>query len=218
MKTKKIKVRYTGTYDMLMHKDNLIHDPKVKKWRSVNKDSPRGDDRYPAWTFLGYIYEKDGVVGFDRTMLATNLSEGGKGVTKSGKKTYKEPMLTSFDINEDFVPIKVNGKPISIKELGKLMAEDNQDFDDAYIPAAEKLGLPLDVRRAKVGMNKHVRVRPVVPSGWTLEYTATVNTEEIPLDDLEQVFHIAGTNKGIGDWRPGAPKPGPFGRFEVTFK
>lgn len=215
MSKKVYRVQLTGTDPMLWHRDNLEFDPKVKDWQKINKDTPKGDDRHPAWKYIGSFYHNNKILGLDSMTLAANLSEAAKGITMQGKKTYKEPAQTAVEYDSTFVAVKINGREVPVKSFAKLMDDNEQDIQK-HIDNAESLGLSLDIRRVKVGQAKHVRVRPRLPEGWTAEFKITVDDDIISKETLEQIYHLAGTKKGLGDWRPGAPKPGTFGRFSTT--
>jgi len=65
-------------------------------------------------------------------------------------------------------------------------------------------------KRAKVGQSKHVRVRPVFDD-WLLHGRLSVEGSIITLDVLREIFEVLG-RRGLGDWRPSAGAPGPYGR------
>ena len=66
----------------------------------------------------------------------------------------------------------------------------------------------------KVGQSKVMRTRPVF-SNWSVTFTTTVDTTVIEIDSIFGALQSAGKLIGIGDWRPGAPRGGSFGRFDV---
>lgn len=211
-------VRLTGISEMLWHRDNLEFDPFVQAWQKTNKDVPKGDDRYPAWKWIGCLYHNNKIIGVNAPeILAANLSEGGKGVTLQGKKTFKEPAQTSVEYLDEFVPLKLGGKELSMSPFVSLYKGDEQDILRHQEVAAEA-GFSLDIRRVRVGASKHVRVRPRFPAGWTKEFKIRVDDSVISKENLEKVYYIAGNKKGLGEWRPGSPKPGNFGRYEVKLK
>lgn len=107
----------------------------------------------------------------------------------------------------------VHGKPIPLSAIDELR---ELPFDQQTERAA-KLGILLNVKRAKVGMAKHVRVRPQFDD-WSLQGSFQVLAKELTDEVLEQIFAMAGTYKGLGDWRPGSRKPGRFGIFRVEFE
>jgi hypothetical protein len=48
---------------------------------------------------------------------------------------------------------------------------------------------------------------------WKLEFNLTYDDEQIPEETMKNILDYAGTNVGIGDWRP--DKKGRFGKFIV---
>lgn len=220
---KKYNVKLTGLDTMLWNRDNFRFDAEVSKWQKgpSGRDCPRGDDRFPAWKWIGKIYhdatEKSFALCCDEVISAV-LSEAGKGITMSGKKTYKEPAKTAIEYINDYAEIKLRGKPIPFSPFKKLFTGDVTDMDE-HTEIAQKHGIDIDIRRVSMGGSKHVRCRPLIPVGWTAEFSMSVDDEIIDKNTLKQLFHIAGTRKGIGDWRPGSPKsPGKHGRFNAEIK
>jgi hypothetical protein len=107
----------------------------------------------------------------------------------------------------------VNGKPISWAALQVLMKEPKFT---AHQDAVRKLGFELHAKRAAVGTTKHIRVRPQFAAGWQLQGLVQVFDEQIDDKAVKDFFFYAGQYKGLGDWRPGAPKkPGPYGTFDA---
>ena len=66
----------------------------------------------------------------------------------------------------------------------------------------------------KVGQAKVMRTRPVFPV-WSVEFSASIDNTVIEAETVLQALENAGKLVGIGDWRPGAPRGGSFGRFEA---
>lgn len=69
---------------------------------------------------------------------------------------------------------------------------------------------PVVIQRARV-----VRYRPKLPE-WELDFTLTLNDDQLPTDVVKQILDQAGLYVGIGDYRPGSPRGGKFGKFMVT--
>ena len=67
----------------------------------------------------------------------------------------------------------------------------------------------------KVGAAKVIRTRPIFPENWSISFDVTVDTEVMEIDAVRDSLEIAGKIIGVGDWRPGAPRGGSFGRFIV---
>ena len=107
------------------------------------------------------------------------------------------------------------GSPVPFPAISSLQADD-ANFD-VHQQRVQELGFTLDVRRARVGMSKHVRVRPVFEK-WSATGTLNVWDDVLTPDVLETLFYLAGDRYGILEWRPSSRRPGPFGRFRATLK
>lgn len=67
----------------------------------------------------------------------------------------------------------------------------------------------------KVGTSKVMRTRPVF-SGWSAKFSVCIDAGVADIDTVRQSLEAAGRLVGVGDWRPGAPRGGSFGRFTVA--
>jgi hypothetical protein len=83
---------------------------------------------------------------------------------------------------------------------------------------AQALGFDLDVRRAKVGATKHVRVRPRFDEWSATGAFSVVDDGNLPHESIEELWHIAGSAVGLMEWRPSAIKPGPYGKFNADIR
>lgn len=215
MQTKTYSVTLTGLSDLLMHKDNLDFSKKLKTWQkdpANKKTSVAGDDRTPAWAWIGYLYHDTttGLVGIDADNIMSMLRDGGKKCpAPTGKGSMKAQTQSGILCNEINWPLTVGWKHINYDAIKPLLHE--QDFD-AHMAATEALGFELLVKRARVGTSKHVRVRPRFRN-WSATGTVTVFDAQISADMLRTLLAFAGRYAGIGDWRPGSPTPGQFGMF-----
>jgi len=71
----------TGATPLLMHQDNLGWEEYMKTWRldpANKKLSVAGDDRTPAWKWIGYTYISNNQIVVPSDNLMTVLREGGK--------------------------------------------------------------------------------------------------------------------------------------------
>ena len=59
----------------------------------------------------------------------------------------------------------------------------------------------------KIQTSRIIRIRPMIPTGWTLTFTVEFDETLVNARNLEQAILDAGTYVGLGDWRP------KFGRF-----
>jgi hypothetical protein len=200
-----------------MHKDNLSFSEKIKAWQKEPENkalSIAGDDRSPAWVWIGYTYNDGKHICIESDNVMTMLREGGcKVPTGKKQETYKKQSQSGILIDSQTWPLFEDGKQIPIKPLTELIGQS--DFM-AHIEAVEKAGFELFVKRGKIGTQKHVRVRPIFRN-WSVAGTLTVLDEEmsgISKPVLEKILSQAGALVGLCDWRPSSPKsPGPYGKF-----
>jgi len=214
-------IELEGTTPLLMHSDNLGFKEKISAWQKdpANKaNSVAGDDRSPAWTWIGCLYHDGRNVGMASDNLMTMLREGGaKVLTGKGKETYKKQTQSGIMLDAQQFDLFVQGERIAIDDVNVLKYEP--DFKD-HLELAEALGFELNVKRAKIGRSKHVRVRPMFRN-WVLSGTLTViDTEMTGLTQktLETILTYAGALCGLGDWRPSSPSSGSFGKFLPAIK
>ncbi len=66
----------------------------------------------------------------------------------------------------------------------------------------------------KVGTSKVMRTRPIF-NEWKAIFSVCLDLSVIDIDTVRQALESAGRLVGVGDWRPGAPKGGSYGRFTV---
>ncbi len=64
----------------------------------------------------------------------------------------------------------------------------------------------------KVGTAKVMRTRPTFHS-WSVSFAIEIDPSVLEVDQVLEALKSAGKLVGIGDWRPGAPHGGSFGRF-----
>lgn len=213
------KITLTGETPLLMHADNLAWDEKIRRWLTVpenKKNSIAGDDRTPAWRWIGYLYQESGRVVMPADNLMTLLREGGA-KCPAGKKglTFKRQSQSGIIVDQSSWPLLIDGRDIQMAAIDACI--DNPDFGTQE-KAAVALGFELFTKRAKIGQSKHVRVRPRFDR-WSCSGTMTVLDETITQEVLERIITYAGIYAGLCDWRPSSPsKPGPFGKFSATVK
>ena len=216
----KYAVTLNGLTPILMHRDNIQWGERATKWQkdpATKKLSTPGDDRTPAWTWIGCLYEENRKrVVIDSDNLMSMLRDGGtKTPAKTGRGTMKTATQSGIIVNEIGWPLLVNGKEIPFEPI--LDLADENDFE-RHEELARKLGFELFVKRARIGTAKHVRVRPRFDN-WSASGTIDVIEPQLTEDVLQMIFSFAGRYAGIGDWRPGSPsKPGRFGTFTAKIR
>ncbi len=214
------EVTITGSTPLLHHWDNIDWADKLDVWKSnaANKKTSRaGDDRSPAWRWIGSMYHDGAVVGMPGDNLMRCLMEGGAMVPvpgAKGNKTFKAQTQSGMMVNEPYWPLTVNGSTIAMRDVEPLLQVD--DFAE-HKRIVAGLGFGLHVKRAKIGASKHIRVRPMFDT-WALHGTLSVWDDQITETVLREVLTYAGRYKGLGDWRPGSKTPGSFGMFEAAVK
>ena len=212
-------ITLTGKTPLLMHSDNIDWADFLDAWlrEPENKaNSKAGDDRTPPWRWLGSVYHDGLVVALPQANIMRAIMEGGAGVpTGKGKQTFKSWTQSGMMSVEPAWPIEVNGSTISWSDIEAM--KDLPTFM-AHKQRAPELQFHLFVKRAKVGMSKHVRVRPQFDAGWQAHGTLAVWDDKIDERALERILEHAGRYKGLGDWRPGGKTPGPYGTFEATIQ
>lgn len=214
-------VTITGKTPLLMHHDNIEWADFMSEWKDNaenKKTSKAGDDRTPAWRWLGCVYHDGENLAIPQANIMKCLMEGGAMVPVPGGrggKTFKSQTQSGMMSVQPFWTLNIRGKPIAWADIEAL--KDVQKFTD-HKAAANKLGFSLLTKRAAVGTSKHIRVRPQFAAGWQATGEIAVWDDQITDSALRDIFAYAGQYKGIGDWRPGAPKkPGPYGTFEASF-
>lgn len=209
----------TGKSAMLMHYDDVEWSDTVNEWvydptNTKKKGETSGDDRRPAWKWIGYCYHDGGHLAIPGTNFTACLKKAGSRVPMGQKKTLKELAVSGILIEDEYLKFFNGGKQIPHKPIWELRQVN--DFHE-HVDAVAKMGFKLFVKRAPIGMGKHVRVRPRFDE-WAVKGTLEVTAHEITADVLDSLFAQAG-RVGLGDWRPGSPKsPGPFGMFTHKLK
>lgn len=212
-------VKLTGETPLLHHADDIGWRDFLKAWLAEpdnKKASVAGDDRTPAFTWIGSLYQERGMAVIPADNLMTMLREGGaKCPTGRKQETYKRLTQSGMLVDQSAWVICADDKPISLDGLEALKTET--DFQK-HSEWARARGFELFVKSAKIQRSKHIRVRPRFDR-WSCAGTLTVLDQQITADALKRILDAAGMYAGLGDWRPSSPQsPGLFGRFSVEIK
>jgi hypothetical protein len=213
---REITIGVEGITPLLLHNDNIDWADMMDDWKNDPKNkklSKAGDDRSPAFRWIGCLYHDAEHVCMQADNLMKCLMEGGASVpTGKGQKTFKEYTQSGIIPLEAFYPIEGENGFVKYSEVWELQKET--DFRE-HRTRVEELGFALSVKRAKVGQSKHIRVRPRFDS-WSFEARLQIVDDTITPTVLDNILEAAG-NKGLGDWRPSSKQsPGPYGRFIAT--
>lgn len=215
---KRYKIELKGLSPLLMHSDNLAWAAVLERWQRVpsnKKVSVAGDDRSPAWRWIGACYHDSGALAIPSDNLMTCLREGGVAVP-TGKRggTFKAATQSGILVDQAAWPLMVRGKTVAWSDIEALVNEEDFAKHEAR---SRELGFDLFAKRAKVGQSKHVRVRPRFDE-WAAAGTVSIIDDQITEQVLSDILDHAGAFCGLGDWRPARSlkSPGPFGRFAAT--
>lgn len=218
MDIRKYNVTLNGITPLLMHQDNITFGEKVKKWQKdpINKSlSVKGDDRSPAWTWIGYCYHDNGLIYMPTANIMSCLRDGGKKCpAATGKGSMKCQTQAGIGVAGNGFELWVNRSTISTDWISAL--ESVETFSE-HERAVTEMGFSLDVRRAVIGTAKHVRVRPLFKN-WVCKGQLLVSDVTITTDVLQTILNQGGYYCGLGDWRPGSDSPGSYGRFESVIE
>lgn len=222
--TKQYRLEFIGKSPLIMHADNISFSEKVSRWSKIPENkviSKAGDDRTPAWTWLGYLYHDNNIVGIPSDNIMTSLMEAGAKVPVPGKsretfKRYTQSGLTTDTFQFDFFFGDNYDRQLRLADVNDLL-EESADFS-LHEKRAEELGFELFVKRAAIMRAKHVRVRPLFRH-WKAVGTITVfdeDTSGLTLEMLDRILRQCGSYVGLCDWRPSSPSAsGSYGRFDT---
>lgn len=217
MKTAEVMI--TGTTPLLMHADNIDWADKMELWKNDPKNkkkSKAGDDRTPPWRWIGCLNHDENILTIPSEYIMRCMMEAAAQVpTGKGQKTFKSQSQSGLLCQEFHWPLLVAGKTVSIDDVKALMDDELTFYD--HIEQIKTMGFELFTKRARIGQAKHIRVRPRFNS-WSTLGSITIIDDQITKSILGQFMDIGGQYKGLGDWRPGAKTPGPFGMFTAVVK
>lgn len=226
MKSQQFKVTLTGLTDLLMHNDDPDFKESLDKWRKdpANKSmSINGDDRSPAWTWMGYLYssvEEPFYVGIPSDNLMTMLRQAGSKIQYKGQETYKRQTQAGIMVDQDqFDLYTYKGTRVSYRDIYENLmgVSDPQRFKEHQEYALDN-GFELFRKNATVMNKKHMRVRPRFRDWTAVGMITLIDPEQTGLNQsvLQKILNQGGTMVGLGDWRPSANLcPGSFGKFEA---
>lgn len=202
----KYQVAIEGITPLLMHQDQIDDEAIV----SSPGNTKKGDDRAIDGKWKQYLYLADGHVVMPADNVMAALMRAGAKIKTGGMATLK---AVSQLILLDDPWTRLHGSKGKITESSIMAVQGRFDEQAASTLA---LGFDLFVKRCKIGKARHVRVRPRFHT-WSFTMGFDVDDEKaLPLATLQLLFNTAGRLSGLGDWRPSAPTPGPYGRFSAT--
>jgi hypothetical protein len=225
MPMRTVTMTLLSSTELLMDCDNISFAELLTRWQKdpVNADSQvPGDDRAPTWGWLGKLHydETTMLVGIPQGMLMACLRGAATTIphpTAKGKKTLKEASQAGVQFTKTFFPLLVPGeggvgwRTVHYDTLFQRLASE-PDFL-VHESVARTAGFRLDVRRSRPQYNRnHIRVRPMF-GPWRCVTEMRVLDDVLTDPVLLQMFQIAGSSKGIGNWRPSNSRAGSYGIF-----
>jgi hypothetical protein len=184
-----LKVKWTGVRPLLMHNGRLADplDNFAKQMKELNKKRKKEDDDYLA---MGDV-ELEGGLYWDDTHGAHVPSDNIERCIQLGAQKSKlgKDAQAAVLVSDEVVKLSYDGP----KEKKKFLAD-------------ERFRLRKSVA---INNSRIVRVRPMFPSGWWIQFTIEHDSTIIGREALVRAMIDAGALVGLGDWRP------KFGRFLV---
>jgi len=214
------EVALTGVMPMYLHGDNLDWRGSLTAWRTHPDNKAKsmpGDDRTPAWTWIGGVYHDGVVLGIPSDNLMTCLREGGSRISVPGKRslTYKRQSQSGLIVNELLWPIVGPMGTIPWPEVNALCDEEHFAVHQKF---AVDHGFEVNCKPVRIGQSKHIRARAKFVK-WAASGTIMAMDDTITTEVLSNILTAAGRYAGLCDWRPSSPKsPGQYGTFTAVVK
>jgi hypothetical protein len=204
-------VELTGTAPLLSSNnctiDQLGAPAEILNWYykiPAKKREPRVERamRNLHWLFSGY-WNNEGAVTHPSETDGFDVFEG-----------YSEPILPAANLQRCLRDAATAWK------LGKDVSRSTIVENDAVISydgPREARAMLQDGRYYSCRPNGrgNMAIRMILPS-WVVRFNVLINDEIMGDRDFAKILDRAGVAEGLGAWRPGSPKGGRFGRFQVT--
>lgn len=112
------EVTLFGKTPLLMHADDIPWSDNIKKYYDDPANSKRGakgDDRYPAWLWLGKCYtDTEDYLAVTMEMIMGSFCRGAM-KCRNGRSSYKETSQSSIFVVEPFWRLMINnGKTVNM--------------------------------------------------------------------------------------------------------
>jgi hypothetical protein len=185
-----VKIRFTSTRPALQHNARLANplDPiarGVKKYSSKTKKTDEDHEAMAHLEMQGSLYlDHGGEVVWPTENFEASVVDAAK-----TRKLGKDVKRSGFRAIENEVPLYVDGRRISLKEV---MEDQKYWFQ----------------KSVRVNSSRVPRTRPII-SNWVCEAEFVFDSEVLDPVILEELLVIAGSQIGVGDWRP------KFGLYEA---
>jgi hypothetical protein len=188
---KTLEVKWTGIRPLIMH-NGLMADPTNSLVRRIKEITSKGTKKLTdadyeerdrlEWEAGLYWDEEDGlIVPSDNIERCIQL---GAQKSRIGKDVQAAVFCTA-----PHVPL-IHAGP--------------KDKDKLYADPRFTLRKGVAVQKSRI-----IRIRPMIPTGWTMQFTIEFDENIVNPKNLTKAMQDAGSLVGLGDWRP------KFGRFLV---
>jgi hypothetical protein len=194
---KSINVKITGIRPLVMH-NGLLADPTNPFVVAIKRITSKGAKKMTEADYeerdrqewLGGLYWSEAVGGpyIPPDNIERCIMDGAR------KSRLGKDVAAAVFVSEPEVPI--------VQTLLRGKTKEAL-FDDE----AQRFTLRRGVKMATG--SRIIRIRPLIPTGWTASFTVEFDETIINERNLHQAIIDAGSYCGIGDWRP------KFGRFTV---
>lgn len=197
-----LKVKWTGIRPLIMHNAAMIDPDNIwvremdklkKELKKAKKDDYDGREKIRRATeraeWMGSIYYSSELGVYIPGDCITATIVNGARKAKAGK------LVEQGVVPIDDVPIQTKRK--------------TQDLDALFKDPEFQLRKPVRIP-PRTGA-RLMKVRPMIPTGWVLEFEIEYDATVIPTEDLKEANEVGGQLIGLCDWRPR------FGRFLVEF-
>lgn len=188
-----IKMKWTGIRPLVMH-NGLLADPTNPNVVAIKRITAKGSKKMTTADYeerdrlewLGGLYWSEDVDGI--AIPADNIErcmmEGAK-KQRQGKDFAAAVFLEAAEVEVDHA---MRGK-----SREQILANPGYTLR----------------KGCKVQLSRIIRIRPMIPTGWSLTFTAEFDETIVNGKDVIEAARAAGATVGLGDWRP------KFGRFTV---
>lgn len=208
MAWKSMKVTLKGVSPLLMHNGDLADSlnpivqeiSKVTELKAKEKKTIANQERIAELEFTGGLWLDDNQEPAIPAAAVLKMLRDGASKQRSGRT-----IDTGVQVLQDFFPLAYAG-PRSAEKLWGDGLRTTKGPNPFVLRAS-----------AVIGKARVMRTRPRFRN-WSVAVEVQFDTEMINEKTMREVFQTAGRVVGLGDWRPGSPKGGTFGRFDVQFE
>lgn len=156
----------------------------------------------------------------NKTMDGRNPEEWKEEIYLSSEPT--KHLVYPFYVLEKFMQNAAKGQKMAKTPLNKLLARGLELTDTEFPMLVNNKKVTItDIEKnnwlwttpVKIANAKVPKVRVLLPAEWSITFQFNITEKSLLADSMKRFFEVAGYQEGMGQWRPGSPKPGKFGQF-----